>query len=311
MNRCSADPAGPFGTGIGDSEDLRRLLVEQQLMIAKKMPGDVPVEVFRLHLKREHARSSGTTLNCVVVAGNLTCFTGAQAGTMAAATTKNLNTKAWFAVTALTVIMGVLLFSSAGTLHYWQAWVYLSIFTGASVLTTLYLMRKDPALLERRMSGGPTAEKRPTQKLIMLFTSIGFIALIVVPALDYRFGWSSAPVSIVVIGDALVAIGFYLISRVYRENTFTAATIEIAENQKVISTGPYAIVRHPMYASASLYLFGTPLALGSLWGLVPSVAIIPFLIWRLFDEEEFLSRNLPGYADYQQQVRHRLVPFIW
>jgi hypothetical protein len=113
-----------------------------------------------------------------------------------------------------------------------------------------------------------------------------------VPALDQRFGWSRIPLGIVVIGDVLVAIGFYLISLVFRENTFTSATIEIAENQSVISTGPYAIVRHPMYASALLYLAGTPLALGSYWGLVPIAAMIPFLIWRLFDEERFLSRDL-------------------
>ena len=161
------------------------------------------------------------------------------------------------------------------------------------------------------MSGGPTAEKRPAQKLIMLFTSIGFIGLLVVPAVDHHFGWSRVPLGVVLTGDVLVALGFYLISIVYRENTFTSATIEIAENQKVISTGPYAIVRHPMYASALLYLVGTPLALGSFWGLVPIVAMIPFLIWRLFDEERFLSRNLPGYAEYQRRVRHRLVPFVW
>jgi protein-S-isoprenylcysteine O-methyltransferase Ste14 len=112
-------------------------------------------------------------------------------------------------------------------------------------------------------------------------------------------------------GDVLMAIGFYLIFLVYQENTFTSATIEIAENQKVISTGPYAIVRHPMYASASLYLLGTPLALGSYWALIPSTAMIPFLIWRLFDEERFLATNLSGYIEYQQRVRHRLVPFVW
>jgi protein-S-isoprenylcysteine O-methyltransferase Ste14 len=207
--------------------------------------------------------------------------------------------------------MGLLLFVPAGTVHYGQAWVYLSIFTGASVLTTLYLMRTDPALLERRMRGGPTAEKRPAQKFIMLCTSIGFMALLIVPALDHRFGWSTVPLGEVVAGDVLVAVGFYLICFVYRENTFTSATIEVAENQKVISTGPYAIVRHPMYASASLYLLGTPLALGSYWGLVPIAAMIPFLIWRLFDEERFLARNLPGYAEYETRVRHRLVPFVW
>jgi protein-S-isoprenylcysteine O-methyltransferase Ste14 len=224
---------------------------------------------------------------------------------------KNLGARAWFALVVLVVVMGLLLFVPAGTVHYWQAWVYLSVFTDASILTTLYLMRKDPALLERRMKGGPNAEKRLPQKVIMLFTSIGFIALLVVPALDHRLRWSAVPLASVVAGDLLVVIGFYLIFVVYRENTFTAATIEIAENQKVISTGPYAIVRHPMYASASLYLLGTPLALGSYWGLVPLAAMMPFLVWRLFDEERFLAGNLPGYTEYQKEVRHRLVPFLW
>jgi protein-S-isoprenylcysteine O-methyltransferase Ste14 len=224
---------------------------------------------------------------------------------------KNLNARAWLALAALAVVMGLLLLVPAGTVHYWQAWVYLTIFTGASVLTTLYLMKRDPALLERRMSGGPTAEKQPAQKFIMLCTSIGFIALLVVPAFDRRFGWSTVPLGGVVAGDVLVAIGFYLISLVYRENTFTSATIEVAENQKVISTGPYAIVRHPMYASASLYLLGTPLALGSYWAFVPIAATMPFLIWRLIDEERFLARNLPGYTEYQKRIRRRLVPFVW
>jgi len=224
---------------------------------------------------------------------------------------KHLAAKAWLALVALDVVMGLLLFLPAGTVHYWQAWVYVSIFTGASVLTTLYLLRKDRALLERRMSGGPTAEKRPAQKLIMLCTSIGFIAVLVVSALDHRFGWSAVPLGGVGVADALVVIGFYLISLVYRENTFTSATIEVTENQRVISTGPYAVVRHPMYASGSLYLFGTPVALGSYWGLVPVAAMMPFLIWRLFDEERFLAGNLPGYTEYEKRVRHRLVPFVW
>ena len=116
---------------------------------------------------------------------------------------KNLNTRAWLALAILAVVMGLLLFVPAGTVDYWQAWVYLSIFTGASVLTTLYVMKKDPALLQRRMSGGPAAEKRPAQKVIMLFTSIGFIALLVVPALDRRFGWSVVPFLVVAVGDIL------------------------------------------------------------------------------------------------------------
>jgi protein-S-isoprenylcysteine O-methyltransferase Ste14 len=197
---------------------------------------------------------------------------------------KNLETRAWLALAVLAVVMAFLLFVSAGTIHYGQAWAYLGIFAGASALITLYLIRKDLGLLERRMSGGPTAEKQPAQKFIMLCVSIGFIALLVVPGLDHRCGWSAVPLAVVVAGDVLVAIGFYLISRVYRENTFTSATIEVAENQKVISTGPYALVRHLMYASASLYLLGTPLALDSYWGLVPLAAMVPFLIWRLFAE---------------------------
>jgi protein-S-isoprenylcysteine O-methyltransferase Ste14 len=224
---------------------------------------------------------------------------------------KNLGARSWFALAALTIVMGLLLFVPAGTVRYWQAWVYLSMFVGASALTTLYLMRKDRALLERRLRGGPTAEKRPIQKFIMLCTSLGFVALLVVPAFDHRFGWSSVPLAGVVAGDVLVAMGFYLIFLVYRANTFTSATIAVAENQTVISAGPYAVVRHPMYASASLYLLGTPLALGSYWGIVPIAAMVPFLIWRLFDEEHFLVRNLPEYTEYQSRVRYRLVPFVW
>lgn len=224
---------------------------------------------------------------------------------------EHLGAKAWLAVGLLTVVMALLLFGPAGTIHYWPAWVYLAIFTGSSIIMTLYLLRKDRALLERRMRGGPTAEKRPAQRVIMLFTSLGFVALLVVPALDHRFGWSAVPLGIVVAGEVLVVVGFYLISVVYRENTFTAATIQIAENQTVISTGPYAIVRHPMYASALLYLGGTPLALGSYWGLVAVALMLPLLLWRLFDEERFLARNLAGYAEYQRRVRHRLVPFLW
>ena len=224
---------------------------------------------------------------------------------------KNFKARAWLALAVLTVVMALLLFVPAGTVRYWQAWVYLGIFAGASALTTLYLIRRDRALLERRMSGGPMAEKEPAQKFIMLCLSIGFIALLVVPAVDRRFGWSTVPLVGVMAGDLLVALGFYLISVVYRENTFTSATIELAENQKVISTGPYALVRHPMYASASLYLVGTPLALGSYWGLVPIAAMMPFLIWRLFAEERFLARNLAGYTEYRKRVRHRLVPFVW
>jgi len=223
----------------------------------------------------------------------------------------SLALRAWFALAVLAAAMGLLLFVAAGTMSYWQAWVYLGIFFGASALTTAFLIRRDPALLERRMRGGPTAEKRPVERLIMGFASMGFIALLVVPALDHRFRWSGVPVWAVIAGDGLVVIGFSFIFLVYRENTFTSATIEVAPGQTVISSGPYAIVRHPMYASALLYLVGTTLALGSYWGMVPLAATMPFLIWRLFDEEKFLAENLPGYVEYRKKVRYRLVPGIW
>src|SRR5262249_24343012 len=155
-------------------------------------------------------------------------------------------------VAIVTGVMCALLFGTAGAVQYWQAWAYVSIFLGASVLTTLYLMTKDPALLARRMRGGPMFEREGTQGIIMGLTSLGFIALLVMAALDHRFGWSAVTIWGVVLGDVLVAIGFYFIFLVYRENTFTAATIEVAAGQKVIATGPYAVVRHPMYASGSL-----------------------------------------------------------
>ena len=211
----------------------------------------------------------------------------------------------------LFLAVSALLFLPAWTVYYWQAWVYLIVFFIASVLTTAYLLKHDPALLKRRLSGGPVAEKEKTQKIIMLFASIAFTALLAVPALDRRFGWSAPPSYVAIGGDVLVAIGFYIIFLVYKENTFTSATIEIAEDHKVISTGPYALVRHPMYAGAFLYLLGTPLALGSYWGLLALAAMTIFLIWRLFDEEEFLAKNLPGYSEYRSKVRFRLLPFVW
>ena len=223
----------------------------------------------------------------------------------------SLNTKALVSVFVLTAGMTLLILLPAGAMSYWQAWVYLAEFFIASILITLYLIKHDPALLERRMRGGPTAESRPSQRIIMLFISIGFIGLLIVPALDHRFGWSHVPELVVIVGDVLVAAGFLLIAIVYRENTFTSATIQVTKDQKVISTGPYAIVRHPMYFGALLYLIGTPLALGSYWGLLAFIAIVPFLIWRIYDEEQTLAHELPGYAEYQRHTRYRLIPGVW
>jgi protein-S-isoprenylcysteine O-methyltransferase Ste14 len=223
----------------------------------------------------------------------------------------SLGSRAWLSLAILVMVMGVLLFASAGTLRYWHAWMYLLLFFGLSAVVTVDLLRRDPALLERRMKGGPTAERRPIQRFIMLGASLGFVSLLLLPALDFRFKWSVVPVPLVVIGDVLFAAGFGFIGRVYRENTFTSATIEVVKGQQVITTGPYAVVRHPMYSSALLYLIGTPLALGSYWGFLGLGLMLPFLLWRLLDEERLLARDLPGYREYTGRVRYRLIPYVW
>jgi len=222
-----------------------------------------------------------------------------------------LNLKALCGLAFLLLVMAALIFIPAGTLAYWQAWIFLGVYFTASLAITVYLMINDPKLLARRMSGGPAAEKEKTQKIIMVFASLGFIGLLVVPALDHRFAWSHMPPSLALAGDALVALGWVAIYFVFKENTFTSATIEVAAGQRVISTGPYALVRHPMYAGGIIMLIGIPIALGSWWGLLVIVAMMPALVWRLLDEEKFLTRNLPGYADYQSKMRYRMIPLLW
>jgi protein-S-isoprenylcysteine O-methyltransferase Ste14 len=209
------------------------------------------------------------------------------------------------------IVMGALLFFAAGTLAYWQAWVYLAVFGALGFAITLYLIKYDPELLARRMRGGPTAEKEPSQKIIMWLVSIGFGAILVVSGLDQCFGWSAAPASVAIAGNLLVLLGSAIIFFVFRENSFSSATIEVAADQKVISTGPYALVRHPMYAGGLLYIFGTPVALGSWWGFFVAVLAAPPLIWRIFEEEKFLGEKLPGYSDYMDKVKYRLAPLIW
>ena len=203
--------------------------------------------------------------------------------------------KPWLGFLFLAVAMGLLLFVLARTIDYWQAWLFLAVYFTGSLFISLY----------------PTAEKQKEQKLIMLVASLGFIALLVVPALDQRMQWSHVPVFVIVVGDFLVALWWLVVFVVFRENSFASATIEVAEGQTVVSTGPYAIVRHPMYAGGLLLVVGMPLALGSYWGLLPIGAMMPVLLWRLFDEERFLARKLPGYTEYCARVRWRLIPGVF
>ena len=161
------------------------------------------------------------------------------------------------------------------------------------------------------MRGGPTSEKETSQKIIQTITAIGFVAILLVSALDHRFAWSPVPPYGSLIGNALILFGMLIIFFVFKQNSFASSTIEHSPEQKVITTGLYALVRHPMYLGAIVYLLGIPLSLGSWWGLIVIVLMMPALIWRLFDEEKFLVIHLSGYSEYQNKVKHRLVPFIW
>jgi protein-S-isoprenylcysteine O-methyltransferase Ste14 len=207
--------------------------------------------------------------------------------------------------------LAVLLFLPAGTLDYWQAWIYIAVFMGSASAIGVYLSLNDPELLERRKNVGPAAEQSLGQKISITIGIVGFLGLMVFSALDHRFGWSPVPPFVSLTGDAWVALGLLIDLYVFRENRFGASTVQVFAEQRVISTGPYALVRHPMYAGVLVMAIGTPLALGSWLGLVVLALIMPGLIWRILDEERLLTRDLPGYGDYMRQVRYRLVPYLW
>lgn len=208
----------------------------------------------------------------------------------------------------MAVLLPAVLFLPAGTLRYWEAWVYLGILLPASLIFTAYLFRTDPELLERRMR---TREKEPEQRRFMALSVVCFLLMFLLPGLDHRYGWSSVPVPVVIAADALVLLGYGGFVRVLMENRYASRVIEVESGQKVISTGLYAHVRHPMYAAGSLMYVATPLALGSFWALVPAL-FLPFLFaMRIRNEEEVLSRELEGYLEYMKKVRYRLVPHVW
>ena len=209
----------------------------------------------------------------------------------------------------LTVALCVLL--PAWTFDYWQAWVLISVLFVSLVGITLYLMKNDQRLLERRLHAGPSAETQKSQKIGQLFGAIAFVATFVVSALDHRFAWSYVSASVVIGGDVLVILGLLIVFLVFRENTFTSATVEIAAEQHVVSSGPYSTVRHPMYVGALIMSFGIPLALGSWWGTATIVPMMLVIVRRVRDEEELLIRDLTGYREYRDQVRYRLLPFVW
>jgi len=223
---------------------------------------------------------------------------------------KSPRAKAWTWLIASIIIIGLVLFLSAGTLQYWQAWVYLAVIAVCSVPVTLWMIA-NPSLLESRMKFGPAAEQRPIQRIIVLVLLLPTIAAFIVPGLDRRFRWSSMPAWLPVVGDLLIAVSIWISYRVFKENSFGSSTIGVVKDQKVISTGPYSFVRNPMYSGAIIFFSAMSLALGSYWGLIPAALTIPCFAWRLHDEERFLEQNLPGYTQYCAKVRWHLIPGVF
>ncbi len=209
------------------------------------------------------------------------------------------------------VVFGSMLFFPAGTFNYWQAWVFLAVVAVSAWIPIIYLLRTNPVALEARMRGGPTAETRMAQKIVIAGLYLSLAAMVVVSSLDHRFGWSPVPTVICLVGDALVALGLGVVGLVIIQNSYAAATVRVAAGQTVVSTGVYGLVRHPMYTGNVIMMLGIPLALGSYWGLIFVFPGIIVLAWRIRDEEKLLRHDLDGYRDYTQKVRYRLLPGMW
>jgi protein-S-isoprenylcysteine O-methyltransferase Ste14 len=207
--------------------------------------------------------------------------------------------------------MGLLVFGPAGTLRYWQGWMFLVVFTLSTLGPTGYLAVRYPDALRRRMAVGPGAEARTVQKVVIVVAFVTLAATIVVSALDFRFGWSSVPAVVSVLGDALVAAGLLIAMAVTIQNGYAAANVTVEAGQRLASTGWYRYVRHPMYSGNVVLMIGMPLALGSYWGLVFVLPGLAVLAVRIVDEEKLLTQQLTGYREYAERVRYRLVPFVW
>jgi protein-S-isoprenylcysteine O-methyltransferase Ste14 len=209
------------------------------------------------------------------------------------------------------LFMGVLLFWPAGTFDYWQAWFFIAVFIVGTMAPTVYLAVKYPDALQRRMTSGPWAETRLAQKLITVGIILTVVAAGVISALDYRFGWSTIPTAVVVLGNVLVAVGLGIAEIVIVQNNYAAATITVEADQPVVSTGLYGLVRHPMYVGALIMMVGMPLALASYWGLLAVIPGVLVFVARITDEEKALRQELDGYDEYTEKVHYRLVPGVW
>lgn len=224
---------------------------------------------------------------------------------------QNLYRKAATAVVLLISIRAAGAFVPANSLRYWQAWAMLAVMAIGEVGTAWYLARRDPALLERRLRRASSDEGSRRQELLSTVARISILFAISLSALDHRMGWSQVPGVAWVLGDALIALGLLVMWLAFRANSFAAATVQVTDNQNLVSHGPYANVRHPMYSGLLLMLIGIPLALDSLWGLVPAGLSAAAIVLRLLDEERLLVGHLAGYGEYRNRVRYRIAPMVW
>jgi protein-S-isoprenylcysteine O-methyltransferase Ste14 len=205
-------------------------------------------------------------------------------------------------------IMALIIIGPAGRWNYWQGWMYILTLIIPMFFIFAYLLKNDPALLERRMR---MREKEAVQRKIISLSYIYFLAAYILPGLDVRFGWSNVPPIVSIIADVIVFAGYMVFFWVLVTNSFVSRVVEVESNQKVISTGPYALVRHPMYTGVILMYLASPVALGSYWAFLPAVFVVPLLVARIYNEEHVLLRDLAGYKEYTQSVIFRLIPGVW
>ena len=221
--------------------------------------------------------------------------------------TKLSKLKAFLVPIIIMIVMGLVLFLPAGSLKFWEAWIWWSIISAMTLLITTYFLKNDPGLLSRRMT---VKEKEKQPGIIRIISFLSMLTYLI-PGVDYRYHWSVVPVWIIIAANALVLLGYVFIFLVFKENSYASTIIQVEKEQQVIKTGPYAIVRHPMYTGLLIMMLFTPLALGSYWALIFAWLFIPTFIFRIRKEEEVLLRDLPGYKDYYIKTPYRLIPSFW
>ena len=206
------------------------------------------------------------------------------------------------------IVLPLFFWATGGSLFWWQAWIYCALLLIPMTFFVAWVARHDPIFFDRRFK---MKETEHAQRRIQAWAVPLFLAVFIIPGLDYRFGWSNPPLPIVVVALILSLGSYLMILRVFLENRWAGRTVETWEDQKVIDTGPYAVVRHPMYTAVMVFLLATPAALGSWWAMVGAIVYFPIFVFRIRNEEEVLLRELPGYEDYSARVRCRIIPFIW